>query len=391
MNNFVKVYEEIKRRKENLERGGINSIPFPFRGFNKVIPGIIPETQTTLTTVSGAGKTLFSTNIYVQHPFNYWMENKDKMDIDVEIFLFCLEDSIELTTKRMIIRQLWEQCGIRLSMFKLNSYFQGDKLDDETLKAINSLNPYFEKFFSKVHLIDSTKNPYGIYNKVREWLERPENGKIVDEHGNTLNKQQIEEANKNHAKTTYVPSVSNRFVIVILDNMQNVTPEKDDTKWNALDKLCRTYMRDRLCNYYKTSNLIIAQQEKSKERTVYNMDGDVVTGKFLPDLASIAEYKNVTDSSHLVLGLFYPWRYKIRTYPEDHDSYNIEKLESYYRNLHILKSNFADMDTNVSLLFDGVAGVVSELPSPISPDMHKVYAYVEELIQNKKGLVKLKM
>ena len=112
MNNFVKVYEEIKRRKENLERGGINSIPFPFRGFNKVIPGIIPETQTTLTTVSGAGKTLFSTNIYVQHPFNYWMENKDKMDIDVEIFLFCLEDSIELTTKRMIIRQLWEQCGI---------------------------------------------------------------------------------------------------------------------------------------------------------------------------------------------------------------------------------------------------------------------------------------
>jgi TalC/MipB family fructose-6-phosphate aldolase len=194
MNNFVKVYEEIKRRKENLERGGINSIPFPFRGFNKVIPGIIPETQTTLTTVSGAGKTLFSTNIYVQHPFNYWMENKDNMDIDVEIFLFCLEDSIELTTKRMIIRQLWEQCGIRLSMFKLNSYFQGDKLDDETLKAINSLNPYFEKFFSKVHLIDNVRNPFGIYSTVREWLERPENGHIVDEHGNKLNPAQIKEA-----------------------------------------------------------------------------------------------------------------------------------------------------------------------------------------------------
>jgi hypothetical protein len=391
MSNFKKVFDQIKQRKENLERGGVNSIPFPFRGFNKVIPGIIPETQTTLTTVSGAGKTLFSTNIYVQHPFNFWLENKDKMDIDVKIFLFCLEDSVELTTKRFIVRQLWEQMGIRLSMFKLNSYFQGDKLGDDELRAIHSLEPYFEEFFSKVELVDSTKNPWGIYTKVRKWLEKPENGKIVDEHGNALNEQQIEEANKSHAKTTYVPTVSNRFVIVILDNMQNVNPEKDDSKWNALDKLCRTYMRDRLCNYYKTSNLIIAQQEKSKEKSIYNMDGDVVTSKFLPDLSSIAEYKNVTDSSHLVLGLFYPWRYKIPRYPELAESYNVEKLEGYYRNLHILKSNFADMDTNVSLLFDGVSGVVSELPAPNTPEMVKVYNYVDELIMNQKGIIKLKM
>ena len=390
MNHFREVFNKIKHNKENLERGGVNSIPFPFPSWNKVIPGILPEMQTTLTTVSGAGKTLTSTGIYVQNPFNFWKENKDKMDIDIKIFLFCLEDSVELTTKRFIIRQLWEQLNVRLGMFKINSYFQDDKMDDATLRQIETLNPYFEEFFSKVELVESTKNPTGIYNKVKSWLELPENGHIADEYGNKLDKQQIVEHRENFRKTHYVPTVSNRFVIVVLDNMQNVTAEKgQESKWHALDTLCRTYFREKLCNYYKCSTLIIAQQEKSKEKTIYNLDGDVVSGKFMPDLSSIAEYKNVTDSSHLVLGLFDPYRYKITSFPETKSPYNINRLESYYRNLHILKSNFAEVGTNISLLFDGVAGTISELPKVGTPEMDNVYNYVDGLIKNQKGLKKL--
>ena len=392
MNNFKKVFEKIKYNKENLEKGGVNAIPFPFPSWNKVIPGILPEMQTTLTTVSGAGKTLVSTGIYIQNPFNFWKQNKDIMDIDVKMFLFCLEDSTELTTKRFIIRQLWEQLGERLSMFKINSYFEGDTLDDDTLRKIESLDPYFEEFFSKVELCDDVKHPSGIYYKVKSWLELPENGYIADEHGNRLNPAQIKEAKENFKKTQYIPTVNNRFVIVVLDNMQNVTSEKgQESKWHALDTLCRTYFREKLCNYYKCSTLIIAQQEKSKEKTIYNLDGDIVSGKFKPDLSSIAEYKNVTDSSHLVLGLFDPYRYGISTFPEGKNFYNISRLESYYRNLHILKSNFAEVNTNISLLFDGMSGTISELPKTGSIEMDQVYEYVDELIANKKGIKKLKM
>ena len=68
-NLFRSTYNQIVERKERLERGGINTIPFPFPALNKFVPGIMPETQIGLTTVSGAGKSLFATNIYVQHPF----------------------------------------------------------------------------------------------------------------------------------------------------------------------------------------------------------------------------------------------------------------------------------------------------------------------------------
>lgn len=348
----------------------------------------MPETQIGLTTVSGAGKSLFSTNIYVQHPFKFWIDNKDKMDIDVKINLFCLEDSKDLTMKRFIIQALYEQLGIRISMFKINSYFQGETFDDSVLRAIEKLEPYFETFLSKVELIDDIRTPGQIYHKVKSWLELPENGDIVDAHGKPLTKREQRECNENFVKTYYKSKHSNRFVINVIDNMQNVEPSSEDgDKWHALDNLCRKYGRNQLCNRYGCTNLIIAQQEKSKEKAHHTNDGEVIASKFLPSLDAIAEYKNITDTCHVMFGLYYPYKYGVERYPEmTSESYNISKLEDYYRNLHILKSNFAEANLNTSLLFDGVTGTISELPPPRSTEMNKVYAYVEDMINQKKGI-----
>lgn len=394
-NLFQKTLKQIIERKERLEKGGINSIPFPFPALNKYVPGIMPETQIGLTTVSGAGKSLFATNIYVQHPFNFWLENRNKMDIDIKINFFCLEDSKDLTMKRMIIRALYEQLGIRVPMFKINSYFQEDKLDDDTLRAIDSLDPYFELFLSKVEFIDDIATPGQIHFKIKEWLERPENGEIVDEQGHPISKKDRKDAmdSQKYLKTFYRSKHSNRFVINIIDNMQNVEPGKDDgSKWNALDLLCRKYLRNSLCNKYGCTNLIIAQQEKSKEKTQYTGDGDIVASKYLPSKDAISEYKNVTDTCHVLFGLFYPHMYGIETYPEKGEYYNIKRLEDFYRNLHILKSNFAEPNLNTNLLFDGVTGIISELPPARDKDaMDQVYKYVEDMINLKKGIKPLKI
>lgn len=392
-NLFRSTYNQIVERKERLERGGINTIPFPFPALNKFVPGIMPETQIGLTTVSGAGKSLFATNIYVQHPFNFWLKNKDSMDIDVKIFFFCLEDSRDLTMKRMIIRALYEQLGMRVPMFKINSYFKEDKLDDDTLRAIDSLDPYFETFLSKVEFIDDLRTPGQIYHKIREWLERPENGEITNSKGQVLDKRGQREAQENFERTYYRSKHPNRFVINVIDNMQNVeASESDGDKWHALDNLCRKYFRNQLCNKYHCTNLIIAQQEKSKEKTQYTGDGEVIASKFLPSKDAISEYKNVTDSCHVLFGLFYPHMYGIERYPEKGYPYDITRLEDFYRNLHILKSNFAEPNLNTSLLFDGVTGIISELPSAGDKEkMAEVYRYVEDMINLKKGIKPLKM
>lgn len=392
-NLFKKTHAQIVARRNRLLSGGINTIPFPFPALNKYVPGIMPETQIGLTTVSGAGKSLFSTGIYVQHPFKFWLEHKDSMDIDIKINLFCLEDSKDLTMKRFIIQALYEQLGIRISMFKINSYFEGETFDDDVLRAIESLEPYFEQFLSKVELIDDIRTPGQIYHKVKSWLELPHNGEIVDSRGKALTKREVQEASANFEKTYYRSKHSNRIVINVIDNMQNVEPSADDgDKWHALDNLCRKYLRNGLCNRYGCTNLIIAQQEKSKEKAHHTNDGEVIASKFLPSLDAIAEYKNITDTCHVMFGLYYPYKYGVERYPEQtSQSYNISRLEDYYRNLHILKSNFAEANLNTSLLFDGVTGTIQELPPPTSPEMLKVYEYVENMIAQKKGIKPIKI
>lgn len=384
MNNiFKKTVNEILERKTRLENGGINSIPFPFPALNDYVPGIFPESQIGLTTVSGGGKTLFSTNIYVQHPFNFWYKHKDSMDIDLKIFLFCLEDSVSLTMKRLIIRALWEQKGIRLPMFKLNSYFTDNKMDDEMARNIESLEGYFDTFLSKVQL-EEISNPTGIYKTVEKWMLAPENGYIVDAKGKKLNDEEIKEARSNYQETFYKPTNPNRFVIVVIDNMQNITPEKGSSKWEALDLLCRSYLRNKLCNYFKCTNLIIAQQEKSKEKAQYTNTGGLIEEKFMPSLDSIAEYKNVTDTCHVMFGLFNPYRYRIEEFAVANGVYNLSRLKDYYRNLHILKSNFVETNLNTSLFFDGVTGTIQELPGPDKHlEMEKFYKEAERLAREK--------
>lgn len=393
MNLHQRVKAQLKERKARLERGQINSIPFPFRALNRYVPGIMPETQYGLTTVSGAGKTLFATNIFVQHPFDFWLQNKDKMDIDVKIFLFCLEDSADLTMKRMQIRALYEQLGIRIGMFKFNSFLAGDKMDDATEAALDVLDPYFEQFLSKVELIDDIRSPMAIYHKIKTWLEQPDNGQIVDIHGNALSKREQNEAATNYQKTFYKSSHNNRFPIVIVDNLQNIKGgDGEKGKWQALDLFCRELCRDSMVGKYKCTTLLISQQDKSKEKIQYTNDGDAVAEKHIPDVSSIAEYKNVVDTCHVYFGLFYPWKYRIESYPNEGYPYDITRLQDFYRNLHILKSNFVEANISTSLLFDGVTGMLSELPPADDQDaMNKVYRYVEDMMRLKQGLVPLKL
>lgn len=392
MNLYEKVLNDIEIRRQRLKDGKINAIPFPFPGLSKFLPGIIPESQIGLTTISGGGKTTLTTNLFVQTPFDYWMTNKDKMDFDIKIFLFCLEDSPEMTIKRFMLRALWTQLGIRVDMYEVDSYFQGRMLSDDTKRAMDSLAPYFEIFLSKVELLD-VKNPTGIANHVKNWLKDPKNGNITDEKGNILTKEEQHILREKYIPMKYKPINDNRFVIVAVDNLQNVSPEKGMDKWQAQDRLCRQYLRNDLCGFYKTSNFIVAQQTASVEEAQYTGDGDVIEQKFIPSLANIAEYKNIVHTCHIMLGLFSPYRYLIPQYTPMglNVPYDITKLQDFYRNIYILKGNFVGANLNTSLMFDGITGVISELPNPRSEDMKAIYLYCEKMIKKESGLKPLKI
>ena len=360
---FKKVYEEIAYKQERLKQGKINAIPYPFAKLSKVLPGIVPEQFVGLTTVSGAGKTLVTNALYIQGPFDYWQMYGAAKGFDIKIFFFPLEDSVIMTQKRMMIKALYTKMGIRLPMFRINGFMEGDIMDDRTMRALAGLEAYFEEFLKKVEMIDDVTNPYGIYKRVEDWLLKPENGYIVDEHGTKLNPREVKEAHDAFKPTFYKRTNEDRIDIVVIDNMNNITEEGDMGKWESIDKLCRTYIRKKLVGFYKCSVMLICQQDKTKEKAQYTNSGTIVEDKFVPSLDSISVYKNIDTSVHLMFGLFDPSRYKIPQWNAGGGYYDIERFDAYYRNLSILKSNFAQVGTNTSFFFDGATGNVEELPS----------------------------
>lgn len=403
MGLYQELLDSIDERRERLKQGKVNAISYGLPRLDKHIPGITKESMTTLTTVTGAGKTGVSTYLYVDRPFDFWYENKDKLDIDVNITLGCLEDSKEMTMKRFMIKALWRKLGIRLDMHTANCYFEDKQVNDDIRRAMDSLLPYFEVFESKVRFIDTTV-PTGLFKDVKSWLYKPENGYAVNDKGKRLTDRELEEikrANKRAYedgtavhKTSYKSTNDNRFDIFVLDNMNNLSPEKGcATKWDACDRFCRIYGREEMVGKLKMSMLIVCQQTASVEEAQFNNDGEAINAKYMPSLGNISEYKLVAQSSHLVLALFSPYRYMIPQFtPMGSKSYyDILRLQDYYRLLYVLKGNFITANLNTSILFDGVTGTLEELPHAGDVDMEKYYMKCQDLIMRDRGIKPVKI
>ena len=79
--------------------------------------------------------------------------------------------------------------------------------------------------------------------------------------------------------------------------------------------------------------------------------------------------KLILRDSAMVIALFKPHKHKLR----EHGGYDLSKLQDQYTSLHILKSRFGTPANAIGLLFDGKAGLFSELPKPGSPELTNLY------------------
>lgn len=388
MSNFDRIYDDIKRRKENIESGGINSIPFPLKNLNKAIPGIAPEIQIGLTSSSGGMKSKLSRALFLNGPYEYYQKHKDISNMDLKIFMFTLEDSPDRVRKYMLIKALYETYGIRVDVRKIDSYLEEDKLSDDLLFKIDTLRPYMEEM-EKVVEFSNISNPTGILKKVKEYLLRKDIGCLIDEYGNELNSEQASDIIKRGGAINYKSTNTNRFVIVVIDNLQNVTPEQGLNKYDTLDLFTRKYCRNVLCNMYKCSTVLIQQQNQDTAKKQFTTYGDSIVDKLIPSEAGLGEFKNSVQTMHYLIGLFEPAKYGIEDFQTDAGLYNIRKLGGYYRYLNVIKSNFVS-NVNLSLFADPIAETFTELPKATEKiTMEQFYKKAEELEMNlnKEGLL----
>jgi len=367
MGLFKDSVDRIKKNKLNADNGRPNSIPFPFERFNKYVPGIIKGHGVIVTAGSGVGKTQLAKFLYVYSAYKYYINNKDK--VRLKIFYIALEESKEEMMLGLISNYLLEHYDITISILDLQSYNQGTVTND-LIEKIEEASDYFTELVKILEVVDYIFHPTGIYKYIENYALN--NGRIIyrkikKEDSNGV---EIELKIPHH----YEANDKDEYVLVLVDHVSLMEPEKGNTLHQTLSQWSFRYARKKLTKFFNYTVVNIQQQSAESEAQQFDMKGGNIVSKLLPSLANLANNKETQRDAHLILGLFSPYRFKIQEY----EGYNIVDFEDNFRSLIVLKNRMgASIATN--LFFNGKSNFFKELPKVT--DMAKMNA-VNNLLKN---------
>ena len=218
------------------------------------------------------------------------------------------------------------------------------------------MSPLFKEFQKTVHLIRGVDKPYAIYKYCTEFLEDHEIGdwqlgpkKVwVPAEKKLVTRMERD-------RFTFVHP--DHYVLIIIDHMALVQPEKGQTQHEALRTLSSRYLVN-LRNIYGCSILALQQQTSEKEKQQYTYKGASIESKLEPSLDGLGNCKETQRDADEIFGLFAPDRYEI----SDHRGYDISRLRDNYRSLSVLKSRDGVPNMRLGLYFDGAVNYLAELP-----------------------------
>ncbi len=346
---FDRVKEELEENKRKRLKGEDILIPWiNLPKLSTVLPGIQKSRYIIVTANSKVGKTQIADFLYLYEPLDYVLNNKT--NIKLKIFYFSLEMSKEDKILQMISNKIYKDKGAIISVDNLKSYFKGYILEDRVEKLIDSYKEYFEKVESIVTFIDQIRNPYGIYKEVRQYAR--DNGKFFLNNGDEVDLE------KSQVYDYYVPNDLNEYVIVIVDSLSLLNPEKGQELWDAMHNFSKNYCLN-IRDNFKYTIVAIQQQAADQEKQQFTFKGNTMVDKIRPSADGLGDCKLTGRDCDTMLGLFAPSRYKLNEY----EGYNINKLKDNYRELSIIFNRRGGGNINLDLYFQGESNFFRELGS----------------------------
>lgn len=253
MNLVERTLKFLQERRDKLLNGGINSIPSPLKRFSKEFVGIEQGKYYVCTASTKAGKTQFTSFMFLYTPLLYAYMHPDKLRI--KIFYYSIEETPEGIMRRFMSYLLNKYAKIRVSPMELQSTEIDKPIPQEILDKLHT--PEYEKilkFFEEHVYFSTSENPTGVYNEVRKYME--EHGtvhtrkqKIKNEFGGTSEIDSFD---------YYEPDDPDEYVLVIFDHASLVKEERGMDKRNSIYKLSEYFVI--LRNRYGVSPVLIQQQ-----------------------------------------------------------------------------------------------------------------------------------
>nr|DAR88191.1 MAG TPA: Helicase ATPase REPLICATION [Caudoviricetes sp.] len=358
---FDEVLNKIKTNRENNKSGYYNCIPFEgFDRFKKIIPGIRNSEQIIITASSGVGKTQLAKYMFIQSPLNY-VRNHPELNIKLDIIWFSLEDSKEMIICSEISRYLFSKYRIRISPTDILSVGENNMITDEVMAKIEESRVYVESFLSSVQVVDNIYNNTGFFKYCRDFALKI--GRYYDKNNKMLSPQEhyniVNGIGEDYKKIAYYKKNEDRhYVIVLLDHLSLIQTEKGQTLRESMEKLSNYYFLN-LKNKFGFTNIIVQQQNATKETIEMNFQGKTFDEKLEPSYDGLADSKATFRDATLVIGLFSPNRYNIKV----HNGYDILKMKDHYRSLSIMKNRYGLANKKLPLFFDGATNHFEECPT----------------------------
>lgn len=352
---FDRVREEIVTNKKLREEGKDIIIPFPFPKFRREVPGIMKGIYTIFSGNQKAGKSQACDYMYMYNPVNFIKDTNT--NIDLKILYFSLEMAKEAKMRQAIVHRLFMTRKLILSTRQLRSLYEDDILSDDILRFIDSEREWFEFFEDKVDFIDSIKNPYGIYCKIRDFCHN--NGKYINKNGEVIPLELIKQ-NKLEINMTishFQWDNPDLFVLPIIDHISLVQPERDketgkiQTLYDAVGKLSSNYLVSAR-NRWQVSPTVIQQQTLGKES-----NESAKMDRHEPSAEGLSDNKGTSKDCDQLITIYSPFRNKIKEYL----GYDIKELKNYYRRIAVeLDREGGSFETSV--YFNGKINYFKELP-----------------------------
>lgn len=378
---------ELKDIKVQKDSGKIFCIPFTsYPKLAESVPGIVPGMITMITAGSGVGKTQVTKALAVREPLEYALRNNVKL----KIFYFALEESEQEFIDTMICNFISARCNIRMDLLTLQGY-KKRSLDQATMDLIENNIDDVETLLGNVEVIDSVYNPTGIYKYCRDHADK--NGKHIfedrefikkkiDEDGNTYTKKEMTKVYSH-----YEPDDPNAIVVVVVDHMSLLTPEKDKVtgqmrnQHQTMAQWSTNYALKQITKHWNWAVVNVIQQEQSGEKEQFTNRGESIQKKTEPSLAGFANNKEIQRDAKVVIGVYSPDRYGF----EEYHGYDIRRFRDSFRAIKILKNRFGAPNKYFHYLFDGATNRFKELPKSTEKVELKNYENAADLLLGRVG------
>lgn len=372
--------DELKRLKENKDKGFVNCIPFTdaYPVLSQYHPGIIKGLYYITTASSGVGKTQLTKHMFVLTPYRFIKKNPH-LKLKLKIFYFALEESKDEFIDSMICAELYNRFNIEIDTLQLKSLYEKSP-SDEIFNKIDVIKKDLEDLFQYVEVVDSVFNPTGLYKYVRDYSEK--NGKHVwkEREFKKVKADGEVEITKEKIYSHYEPNDANEFVIVITDHISLLAEEKDKetgqmlNKHQTMSKWSVDYCRKQITKHWNYTVVNVQQQAADTEKQQFTNQGASIEKKVEPSLDGLADNKLIQRDAFTIFGLFAPARYEF----QKHLGYDITKLKDNYRCLIILKNRVGKTNLKKGMYFNGINSTFKELPLPTvnglsNPELNKYY------------------